>query len=294
MATMVEALEGSQGRHRRRGVAITSTGRQSPYAGSVDAEPVAYARQGIQSVENAMTVLLALERGAGPMTLTQVAEGCGMQASKVHRYLVSLGRVGLVSQSPRSGRYDLGPSMRRLGAEALRRMDDVGLASEYLADLRDRTRHAVALLAWGENGPVAMRWEYGAYPLPITVRVGSTLPVLTTSAGQVFLTYLPDALTEPIVQAARAAHPAGPSVAELSRIKNEVRRQGFAVTTDAMIPGATAVAAPVFATEASLPLVVVIVLPRSHNAPAVVSEMCTELLATTKEISAELGYLPSP
>jgi DNA-binding IclR family transcriptional regulator len=46
-------------------------------------------------------LLLALERGAGPMT--QIAEGCGMQASKVHRYLVSLGRVGLVSQSPRSG-----------------------------------------------------------------------------------------------------------------------------------------------------------------------------------------------
>jgi DNA-binding IclR family transcriptional regulator len=259
----------------------------------MDAEQAADARQGIQSVENAMTVLLALERGAGPMTLTQVAEGCGMQASKVHRYLVSLGRVGLVSQSPRSGRYDLGPSMRRLGAEALRRMDEVGLASEYLADLRDRTRHAVALLAWGENGPVAMRWEYGAYPLPITVRVGSTLPVLTTSAGQVFLTYLPEAVTEPIVQAARATHPTGPSDEEISRIKTEVRRQGFAVTTDAMIPGATAVAAPVFATEASLPLVVVIVLPRSHTAPAVVSEMCTELLATTTAISAELGYLPS-
>lgn len=129
------------------------------------------------------------------------------------------------------------------------------------------------LLAWGENGPVALRWEYGAYSLPITVRVGSTLPVLTTSAGQVFLTFLPEALTEPIVQAARAAHPTGPGDAEISRIKTEVRRQGFAVTTDAMIPGATAVAAPVFATEASLPLVVVIVVPRSHNAPAVVSEM---------------------
>jgi DNA-binding IclR family transcriptional regulator len=259
----------------------------------MDAELAPDARQGIQSVENAMTVLLALERGAGPMTLTQVAEGCGMQASKVHRYLVSLGRVGLVSQSPRSGRYDLGPSMRRLGAEALRRMDEVGLTSEFLADLRDRTRHAVALLAWGENGPVALRWEYGAYQLPITVRVGSTLPVLTTSAGQVFLSYLPDALTEPVVQDARAAHPMGPSDEEIFRIKAEVRRQGFAVTTDAMIPGATAVAAPVFATEASLPLVVVIVLPRSHGEPAVVAEMCTELLAATKAISAELGHLPS-
>jgi DNA-binding IclR family transcriptional regulator len=183
--------------------------------------------------------------------------------------------------------------MRRLGAEALRRMDEVGLASEYLADLRDRTRHAIALLAWGERGPVVLRWEYGAYALPITVRVGSTLPVLTTSAGRVFFSYLPDALTEPIVQDARAADPSGVGEEELSRIKAEVRRQGFAVTTDAMIPGATAIAAPVFATEASMPLVVVIVLPRSHTAPTIVSEMCTELLATTKEISAELGHLPS-
>jgi DNA-binding IclR family transcriptional regulator len=60
-----------------------------------------------------------------------------------------------------------------------------------------------------------------------------------------------------------------------------------------MIPGATAVAAPVFATEASLPLVVVIVLPRPHTAPAVVAQMCTELLSTTKAVSAELGHLPS-
>jgi DNA-binding IclR family transcriptional regulator len=53
------------------------------------------------------------------------------------------------------------------------------------------------------------------------------------------------------------------------------------------------VAAPVFATEASLPLVVVIVLPRSHGAPAIVSEISTELAATTKAISVELGFLPS-
>ena len=240
-----------------------------------------------------MTVLMALERGAGPMTLTQIAEGSGMQASKVHRYLVSLSRVGLVSQSSRSGRYDLGPSMRRLGAEALRRMDEVGVASEQLAELRDRTRHAVALLAWGENGPVVMRWEYGAYSLPITVRVGSTLPVLTTSAGRVFLAYLPDALTEPIVHVEHAADVSSPSDEAISRTKADVRRQGYAVTTNAMIPGATAVAAPVFATEASLPLVVVIVLPRSQSAPVVVEEMCAELLTTTKAISAELGHVPS-
>jgi DNA-binding IclR family transcriptional regulator len=256
-------------------------------------DQAADARQGIQSVEIAMRVLLALERGAGPMTLTQIAEDAGMQASKVHRYLVSLGRVGLVSQSPRSGRYDLGPSMRRLGAEALRRMDEVGLSSDYLPALRDRTKHSIALLAWGERGPVAMRWEHGAYPLPIIVRVGSTLPLLTTSAGRVFLSYLPDALTAPIVQDEREADPSSIGDQELSTVKAQVRREGFAVTADAMIPGATAVAAPVCGTVASLPRVVAMVLPRSHASAEIVAEARMELLATTQAISAELGHVPS-
>ena len=100
-------------------------------------------------------------------------------------------------------------------------------------------------------------------------------------------------MTEPIVREARAADPSSIGDQELSKIKAEVRREGFAVTTDAMIPGATAVAAPVFATDASLPLVVVIVLPRSHGARANVAEACEALLATTKAISAELGHVPS-
>jgi DNA-binding IclR family transcriptional regulator len=251
------------------------------------------ARQGIQSVENAMAVLLTLEGGAGPMTLTQVAEGARMQSSKAHRYLVSLCRVGLVSQSPQSGRYDLGPAIRRLGAEALRRMDEVGVASEFLGGLRDRTRHAAALLAWGERGPTTMRWEYGAYPLPITVRVGSTLPLLSTSAGRVYLAYLPKALTEPVIRTERAANPHSPSDAEIEQIKADVRRDGCSVTVNAMIPGATAVAAPVLSTEASLPLVAVLVLPQSHGSAADVAAAQAELVATTRAMSAALGHVPT-
>jgi hypothetical protein len=42
-------------------------------------------RQGIQSVELAMTVLEALEAGLGPMSLTQIATSAGMSPSKAHR-----------------------------------------------------------------------------------------------------------------------------------------------------------------------------------------------------------------
>jgi DNA-binding IclR family transcriptional regulator len=260
----------------------------------VTADETGTARRGIQSVEIAMTVLLALERGAGPMSLSQVAAYSNMQPSKVHRYLVSLGRAGLVTQSPTSGLYDLGPSMRRLGAEALRRMDEVSLASEYLPGLRDRTRHAVNLAVWGDHGPVIVRWDYGAYPLPITVRVGATMPLLASAVGQVFLAYLPDALTAPVLAAQHPPDDPSPLTGEeIEQAKAAVRREGIAFTSGGLIPGLASVAAPVFTTVASLPLAVAIALPKQLATDDALRELTAELLATTKAMSAELGAADS-
>ena len=174
-----------------------------------------------------MTVLDALERGGGPMSLTQIAHASGMGASKAHRYLVSLGRAGMVAQSRSSGLYDMGPALRRLGAESLRRMDEVGLVSQYIPGLRDRTGHAVNLAVWGDHGPVIVRWDYGAYALPITVRVGATMPMLTSSVGRVYLAHLPRSLTEPVLRAQEADTGAG-STREVDAVVEEVRRLGYA------------------------------------------------------------------
>jgi DNA-binding IclR family transcriptional regulator len=257
----------------------------------VSAEPAGEtSRQGIQSVEIAMTVLRALEEHAGPASLTQLATLSDMQPSKIHRYLVSLSRIGLLSQSPSSGLYDFGPAMRRLGAEALRRMDEVGLASEYLPGLRDRTKHAVNLAVWGDHGPVVVRWDYGSYALPITVRIGATLPLLTSSVGRVYLSHLPAALTDPIIQ----AQPVALTAEEIERIKQDVRRDGFAVTSGGVIPGVTSVAAPVFTTGDTLPLAVSLALPAQHATSDVLRDISAELLDTTAAMSAAVGHRPEP
>jgi DNA-binding IclR family transcriptional regulator len=249
------------------------------------------ARQGIQSVELAMTVLRAIEDGLGPMSLTQIAAAAGMSPSKAHRYLVSLGRVGLVAQARAAGSYDLGPAMRRLGIESLRRMDEVGLASEHLPGLRDRTRHAVNLAVWGDTGPVVVRWDYGSYALPITVRVGATMPMVGSSVGRVFLAHLPMALTDPVLRGERESERAGElPVGELARIRAEVLRDGYAVTADLVIPGVTSVAAPVFTAAGGLPLVVALALPAREAGEQAVADAVAELLGTTQAMSAELGH----
>jgi DNA-binding IclR family transcriptional regulator len=249
------------------------------------------ARQGIQSVEIAMRVLLALEAGAGPMSLSQIAASSEMQPSKAHRYLVSLGRAGLVAQAPASGLYDLGPALRRLGAEALRRMDEVSLASEYLPGLRDRTRHSVNLAVWGDNGPVIVRWDYGAYALPINVRVGATMPLLVSAVGRIFLAYLPESLTGPVLKSQYGPDEKNPfDEDEIEQVKATVRGEGVAFTSGTLIPGLASLAAPVFATGSSLPLAVAIALPKQQATPKVLRMLREELLATSAAISAGLGY----
>lgn len=234
-----------------------------------------------------MTVLESVERGLGPMTLSQVAMGCGLAPSKVHRYLVSLRRAGLIVQSPVTGLYDLGPALRRLGAEALRRMDEVSAASEHLPGLRDRTRQSVNLSVWGDGGPVVVRWEYGAHVLPITVRVGATLPLLESSAGRVFLAFMPRSLTDPVL--ASSDTDADLTAEQIRHIQREVVRTGVAETTDGVIPGLVTLAAPVFTAGSSLPLAVALTLPKSLSTPALLEEVRRELLVTTHEMTAELG-----
>lgn len=245
---------------------------------------------GIQSVELAMTVLRVLEEARGPRSLTQIAAGAGMAPSKAHRYLVSLGRVGMVAQSHRSGLYDLGSALRRLGIEAMRRVDEVAQASEHLPGLRDRTSQAVSLAVWGDDGPVIVRWDYGAYPLPITVRVGATMPMLDSSVGRVFLAHLPEATTAPILhrQLAVGKRQALKERA-VNRIVADVRKCGYALTSDGVIPGLTSVAAPVFGAGESLPLAVAIAMPAGHADAETLKAVTAELLATTAAIDSDAG-----
>jgi DNA-binding IclR family transcriptional regulator len=237
-----------------------------------------------------MRVLLALEAGGGPMSLSQIAARSEMQPSKAHRYLVSLGRAGLVCQAPTSGLYDLGPALRRLGTEALRRMDEVSVASEYLPGLRDRTQHSVSLSAWGDNGPVVVRWDYGAYPLPINVRAGATMPLLPSAIGRVFLAYLPEAVTGPVLLSQYAPDEENPlDELEIEQVKATVQGEGVAFTSGTLIPGVDSLAAPVLPAGSGLPLVVSIVLPKQLATPKVLRSLRAELLATCAAISASLG-----
>jgi hypothetical protein len=81
--------------------------------------------------------------------LKDLAAAAGMSAAKAHRYLVSFQRLGLVTQDPRSTRYDLGPAALQLGLAALARLDPV------------RWRASACRAGWTASA-TRWRWPSGA------------------------------------------------------------------------------------------------------------------------------------
>lgn len=248
-------------------------------------------QQGIKSIEIGARVLLALEQGRGPLTLSEVAKASDLHPAKVHRYLTSLVRTGLASQDASTGMYDLGRAARHLGVEALRRVDPVRVAQTRVTELRDATGHTVNVSVWGEHGPTMVSWDTGTHLLPMVIRVGSILPLLDSAVGYVFLAHLPAAVTAEALRAQQAQGETRSLPAkEVEALKEEIRRDGYGSTRNQMIFGLAALSAPVFGADGQLELAIGIILPARMMTPKESKSLAKAICAHADSISRELGY----
>lgn len=207
---------------------------------------------GIQSVEVSAPLLRVLAASTGPMTLTSLAAAAGMTPSKAHKYLASLIRIGLVSQSNPTGRYSLGSFATELGFAALRRVDVVDISRETLEDLRDELDLTTVLTIWGTHGPTLVRKIQNRQPVSLFVQLGTVMPLLTSSTGRVFAAFLDPQITQPFIDQELALRK-GPAAkagltksGDVEKLLVKVRKDRMAVIAGLVHSGVAGMSAPVF------------------------------------------------
>lgn len=247
---------------------------------------------GIQSVEIAARILRALAEGGGALPLRELAAATGMHRGKVHRYLISLARAGLVSREQDYGHYGIGPLAITAGLAGLNRLDAVRLAYDALPALRDRLGETVVLAVWGERGATVVALEDSARPVTLNVRVGSILPLATSAVGRVFAAHLPERVTRPVLAAERrrSAASARPSPAAWRRILAAIKYAGVAAVEGTLIPGLNALAAPIFDRRGKLALVIGVVGRRETLPARTPGAAAMEIAAAAAALSRQLGY----
>ena len=252
-------------------------------------------RTGIQSIEVGVPLLIALTDAAGSMTLTNLAGAAHMTPSKAHKYLASFVRVGLVTQSADTGRYNLGPLAVELGFAALRRLDVIEFAQDALDDLRDRLDLTGSLTVWGNHGPTIVRRADNYQPVSLVVQLGMVLPLLTSSNGRIFAAYLDRRITMQFIDAELAVSN-GPAaraglhgIADVEKLVATVRENGIAVAEDLVYPGIAAMSAPVFDHRNALVAAITVVGVQSMIDLSLRGQPAQALSASAKALSRRLG-----
>ncbi len=258
-------------------------------------KPNSASRQGVRSVETGARLLAALAAAAGPTPLKALAATAGMAPAKAHRYLVSLGRAGLVVQDEASGRYDLGPDALTIGLAALGRLDVIQVAGPALPRLRDEIDETVALAVWGNKGPVVIRLIESTHPVTMNIRVGSVIPALRSAIGRTFLAYLPPKVTQATLAAELKSLPrADRGYWTRSRIDTqarEVRARGLGRVQGDLLQGVSVLAAPVFDMEGSIVAVIAALGRQAAFDAAWDGRVAKPLKVAAARISRELGFI---
>ncbi len=249
--------------------------------------------RGIQSIIIGFKILECLAEAPTPLGLKNLAQATHMPSSKLRFYLISFLELGLVYQDGASGRYGLGPAALRLGLAALEKIDVIHMVRGEMAELADQLGYTVFLCVWGTHGPTVVDRVDGRNRTVLEIRVGSVLPLLSSSAGRVFAAFMPKSATAAIgrreqKQAADQGDSSlisGPDV-----VIDIIRAERFARASGTLLTGFTAIASPIL-DRAGTPLAVVSVvgavgkMPDSKEKPP-----GQALLELTTRLSRQIGW----
>ncbi|MDT3683726.1 MAG: IclR family transcriptional regulator [Pseudorhodoplanes sp.] len=251
-------------------------------------------RKGIQSVEQGAKLLEALIKSRKPLPLKTLASLAEMSASMAHRYLTSFIRTELVQQDPVSGHYDLGTLALRLGLAALNRSDYMQVAEYEFRQLVERVDIDGHISVWGTYGVTMVRYHNRHAPILSNFRLGDVLSLLDSAAGRIFLTYLSDPTTRPILNAEISkSEDNKPSAEDIKNITQFVRKEGYAWIDGQVFHSIRAIAAPIFDSQGDLQATISLV---SNQASLVQfpNPVLDDLKKTAERISYRLGWSATP
>ncbi len=251
-------------------------------------------KNGVQSLEIGMAILRAISSGHRAMMLKDIAAAADMPASKVHRYIVSLVRSGLVEQDPATSRYDLGPFALSLGLVAVDRLDRVKLGLAAIADLRDEINQTTALAIWSDNGPVIIRSVRPYRPITVNVVTGTALHLLTSASGRVYAAWLPRATTQLRISREQATLSLPETLKTASGVDamlSQVRQDGVSTVVDYhLVPGVAAAAAPVFNFKNDITLSILAIGVKDMIDLSLDGPVINALKGSAQALSMRLGY----
>ena len=253
-------------------------------------------RGGVDAVEVAGTILQAFLALPRPVRLKDLEGRTGIASAKLHRYLVSMIRCGLVRRQQGGSGYDFGLLTYRMGQAALHEHDLLSLLGplleQYASELTGPDMgHAVGIGQWVGHGATIVHWFESNSPLTVRMKPGAMLDITGSATAKLLAAYLPRETTEPIVR--KELEDKGKlSDKEVSRIYAEytaIRKRGIAHSLGARQSGLNALSAAVFDHDGSVVAALTMLGIGPHFDASPESKAAARLLRVSNAVSERLA-----
>lgn len=144
----------------------------------------------VQSVDRAVMLLRAISASARPPTAWDLARACGLNRSTAWRLLGTLEHHGLVERDPATGRYGIGYTALEVAAAA--GYDGLARRARPVLERVARDAGESIMLAAARRFSLVYVDQVDPPTVPTANWLGRQLPLHATSAGKVFLAWLPE------------------------------------------------------------------------------------------------------
>lgn len=245
----------------------------------------------VQTVDNALRLVMRLAEPPGVWSVTQLSKDLGLSKSVTHSLLATLRSWGVVAQDP-DNRYRLGLQLLVLGQAVQERLALRTLALPVLQRLAAVSEESAYLMVLSEEKGTLVERIDPPNPVRVTMKVGQQGDLHAGSSHKVMLAFLPPDRIERYLQ----THPLPRLTARtttdpdvLRRQLTEIRALGYAYTEQESFEGIAGLAAPIFDRNgqvvASIGLAALVQRLRPRRA-----QLAPVVMEAAAEISRALGH----
>ena len=246
----------------------------------------------VQSLTRGLSLLEALAKAEGGLTLTDLAHRVLLAPSTAHRLLATLGKMGYVYQGGELGRWYIGLQAFTVGSSFLSNRDFVAQSHPYMRRLMEQSGETANLGILDGTEAVFIDQVQCREMMRTIVKLGSRVPLHASGVGKAIFASLPDDQIEAILK-----------VKGLPRITNNTitspeimwasirvtRQRGWVFDDEEHALGTRCVAAPIFDEHAEVLGAISLAGPSSRLPDERIKQLGPLVAHTAEDLTHRIG-----
>ncbi len=246
----------------------------------------------VQSLTRGLSILEALAKTDGGITLTDLAHRVSLPPSTTHRLLSTLEKMGYVYQAGNLGLWYVGLHAFTVGAGFLANRDFVGESHAYMRRLMEQSGETANLAIIDGTEAVFIAQVQCHEMMRILVKIGGRVPLHASGVGKALFAALPDEQIDAILKVKGL-----PRITPHTIVAPEtmwaalkvIRHRGYSFDDEEHAPGTRCVAATIFDEHAEPLGAISLAGPASRLPDERIRQLGPAVAHTAEELTRKVG-----